>query len=77
MVNGGSGMEWGGGEKQSYAGYLDRGTKCLGGGGNGNSFIKVHFRPSVDEPATLRGRHRLRLETCRRSVGAAVPSASL
>ena len=54
------GVGWG---AVMYAGYLDRGTKCFGGGGNGNSFIKVHFRPSADEPATLRGRHWLRLET--------------
>ena len=33
VVNGGSGMGWGGGEGQSYARYLDQGTKCLGGGG--------------------------------------------
>ena len=49
-----------------------------GGGGRetGNNFIKVDFRPSVDEPATLRGRYRLRLETCGRRAGAAVLSAS-
>ena len=73
----GSGVGWGGGGGQSYAGYLDRGLNVWGEGGNGNSFIKVHFRPSVDEPVTLRGRHRLRLETCGRRAGAAVLSASL